>query len=247
MQAPPDSTRVRCSTGVVAAIIGMLAVGCVMRDEKRPASAATLVDVLGSDAAPVRKQEASHELVTMGKEAIPVLVSALADARPYERRDIANRMNLPANAPLPAPVFATTTVGQRCRELLYEIITPQSSAPPGRFKVFSEQILQVDDWQAWWAANATKSLATIHAGLRPLVDKYWAEHGTTQKVNAGTGPAGLRDRIGQHVVLDGTARDAKAGAVVVVDGAPVYLDGMEAWPAGLAGALVRVTGTLREQ
>jgi hypothetical protein len=50
------------------------------------------------------------------------------------------------------------------------------------FKVFSEQILKVNDWRAFWAANRQKTLAQIHEPIKPLVDQYWKEHGTTQIV-----------------------------------------------------------------
>ena len=47
------------------------------------------------------------------------------------------------------------------------------------------------------------------------------------------------------VTLRGLARDAKGGAVLVREGhEPVYLEGLEAWPAGLHGRQVRVTGRL---
>jgi hypothetical protein len=142
-----------------------------------------LVVVLGSDTAIANKREASRKLVESGKVAIPLLIGALHDSRVYERRDIANRMNLPATSPPPAPVIATITVGQRCEDLLYQIVTPAYSSPSaGNFKVYSEQILKIDDWGAWWAANQQKTLAEIHKDLQPLVDEYWKRHGTTQKV-----------------------------------------------------------------
>ena len=141
----------------------------------------TLVDTLGADRPLPVKEEASRKLVERGTAALPLLIAALHDTRVYERRDISNRMNLPPNAPPPKPVIATITVGDRCRDLLYRIITPTSSSP-GRFKVFSTQILQIDDWDAWWEANRHKTLAQIHDDLRPLVDEYWNQHGTTQKV-----------------------------------------------------------------
>ncbi len=65
---------------------------------------------------------------------------------------------------------------------------------------------------------------------------------------AVVGPS-LSAKVGQNVVLDGTARNAKAGAVVVVepDESPVYLSGLTEWPEGLDGKKVRVEGTLTEQ
>lgn len=50
--------------------------------------------------------------------------------------------------------------------------------------------------------------------------------------------------VGQRVHLAGVARDAKGGAVLVVDEGPLYLVGLESWPAGVSGKRVAVGGTL---
>ena len=147
------------------------------------------IALLGSDAPLKEKQAASRKLVEAGKAAIPLLIGALRDRRVYQQRDIANRMNLPANAPPPEPKLVKIPVGDRCRDLLYEIVTPAGSPVDSRVKVYSEQILQVDDWDGWWAANRHKSLAAIHAELKPLVDEYWIRHGTTQNVRQAGEPA----------------------------------------------------------
>ena len=137
---------------------------------------AALVEQLGTAA---DREEPGRKLVAAGLEAIPVLIAALGDGRPYETRDIANRMNLPVNARV-EPLMSTTTVGQRCEELLHRIITP---AVEGKaIKVFSTQVLRVDDWRAFWAARKGKTLAQLHDELSPLVKAYWDAHGTTQKV-----------------------------------------------------------------
>ena len=120
--------------------------------------------------------------MTAGKDAVPLLIASLGDGRPYERRDITNRMNLPHDA-RPAPLFATTTVGMHVVDLLYEIITPFVDSPhAGKFKVYSEQVLSVEDWPGFWARHGEKSLEQIHEMLAPLVQAYWKEHGTTQRV-----------------------------------------------------------------
>jgi hypothetical protein len=56
-----------------------------------------------------------------------------------------------------------------------------------------------------------------------------------------------RERLGESITVEGVARDAKGGAVVVVDGTPLSLAGLERWTRELDGAAVRVTGTLRER
>lgn len=140
-----------------------------------------LVDKLGSAASMPEKQEAGRALIAAGRDAIPVLIASLGDGRPYEVRDLANRMNLPLNAKVEA-LPATISVGSRCEELLYAIVTPTPDVAPGSFKVFSTQVLSVKDWRAFQAARKDKALEEIHHELRPLVNKYWQEHGMTQVV-----------------------------------------------------------------
>jgi hypothetical protein len=58
----------------------------------------------------------------------------------------------------------------------------------------------------------------------------------------------LRIRQGHKVMLTGMARNAKAGAVIVLDGGePVYLEGVAAWPPDLEGRKVSASGTLRQK
>ncbi len=54
--------------------------------------------------------------------------------------------------------------------------------------------------------------------------------------------------IDQPVVLDGTAYDAHAGAVVMLaDNMPVYISGLEEWDDAFFKQRVRVSGTLRRR
>lgn len=57
----------------------------------------------------------------------------------------------------------------------------------------------------------------------------------------------LAKLLGQRVRLSGLARDAKGGAVLLVDGAPLYLAGVEAWPAEVHGKAVAASGKLVEK
>ena len=173
-----------------------------------------LVGVLGSEVPLAKKREASQQLVAAGKAAIPVLIAALHDPRVYERRDIVNRMNLPGFEPPPQPRIATIPVGSRCLDLLYEIITPAASPIDATFKVFSEQKLQVDDWDSWWAANRGKSLAAIHAELKPLVDEYWKRHGTTQNVESARDPGDWEEGfpLPKGALANGSLREATGPA-----------------------------------
>ena len=149
---------------------------------QQTADAGKMIEILGGETTRAQRDDASAELVKMGKDAIPILIESLEDKRAYDRRVIANRQNLPATASQPKAVIATITVGEHCGKLLYDIITPSSSQYAGNFKVISEQILLVEDWNEWWKANQSKSLSDIHTELQPLVDQYWKQHGITQKV-----------------------------------------------------------------
>jgi hypothetical protein len=50
--------------------------------------------------------------------------------------------------------------------------------------------------------------------------------------------------LNKRVRLVGTARDAKGGAVLLINNAPVYLAGLESWPTVASGKQVAVGGTL---
>jgi hypothetical protein len=63
---------------------------------------------------------------------------------------------------------------------------------------------------------------------------------------AASQPAASAPAAEPKVTLRGVARDAKGGAVVVTDRGPVYVAGLDAWPAALAGRRVEVTGVVRQ-
>jgi hypothetical protein len=54
-------------------------------------------------------------------------------------------------------------------------------------------------------------------------------------------------RVGERVTLVGRALDAAAGAIVLLEDRPVYVEGLDAWPADDAGREVEITGTLAFQ
>jgi hypothetical protein len=55
-------------------------------------------------------------------------------------------------------------------------------------------------------------------------------------------PSPWEARLGQVVTIEGTAEDAKLGAVLTRPGDMVWIDGLDAWPRGLRGKRVQVTG-----
>lgn len=52
---------------------------------------------------------------------------------------------------------------------------------------------------------------------------------------------------GAKVTLSGRAANAKAGAVLLVDGEPIYLKGFAEWPKDASGKELEVTGTLKDE
>ena len=60
--------------------------------------------------------------------------------------------------------------------------------------------------------------------------------------------ADLKGQIDRDVTVEGTARNAAGGAVVLTDDrTPVYIDGLESWDRATDGKHVRAKGTLRRR
>lgn len=58
--------------------------------------------------------------------------------------------------------------------------------------------------------------------------------------------ADLQKLAGTNATIEGTARDAHQGAVVLLeDRTPVYVAGLDEWPDDANGEDVRATGTVR--
>ncbi len=58
----------------------------------------------------------------------------------------------------------------------------------------------------------------------------------------------LDQLVGNNVTIEGTARNAAAGAVVLTeDRTPVYVAGLERWDRTLDGKKVSASGTLRRE
>ena len=54
----------------------------------------------------------------------------------------------------------------------------------------------------------------------------------------------LQSRVDEQVTVVGTAQNAAAGAIVSLDGRPVYVSELEQWPPELVGRKVEVSGVL---
>ncbi len=55
----------------------------------------------------------------------------------------------------------------------------------------------------------------------------------------------LAERAGSQLAVEGVARDAAAGAVVITKDGPVYVAGLAGWDEATLGQHVIVRGTLR--
>ena len=53
--------------------------------------------------------------------------------------------------------------------------------------------------------------------------------------------------VGTRVRISGIAQDAKGGAVILINNAPLYLAGLESWPSSVQGKQVAVGGKLVEK
>ena len=87
----------------------------------------------------------------------------------------------------------------------------------------------------------------VEGTLRPSLSEHEQSLLAPHLRNPGTPKKETRvvsKLVGHHVRLSGLARNAKGGAVLLVDGAPLYLAGMQSWPAEAEGKQVAVGGTL---
>jgi len=103
------------------------------------------------------------------------------------------------------------------------------SAPPEGWAPFVGQRVRVSGRLGPTSSETEQSLMAPH--LRPS--------GLPKKE-----PRALSSLVGKRVRLSGVARDAKGGAVLLVDGSPVYLQALESWPSHANGKVVSVGGTL---
>lgn len=86
---------------------------------------------------------------------------------------------------------------------------------------------------------------------RVLAGQKQAGQGAPRAASGGaTGATGgpLAASVDQPVALEGRARDAMLGGVLVLDGGgAVYVEGVVEWPDPLSGKRLRVAGTLRRK
>lgn len=159
----------------------------VERWERMPGADAVeaRVATLGDPAVPIEEKRAAIDAIyAAGRDAFPVLVAHLDDARVYERRDVQNRMGLPAHLPPPAPIVADVTVGSAVRDLLSRLIAPVGYVSPHQraFKAHSATPFLVKDWRAFWERRRGKSLDEIRDEMKPHLDRWYQTGGDAQPV-----------------------------------------------------------------
>jgi hypothetical protein len=102
-------------------------------------------------------------------------------------------------------------------------------APPAGFARFLGQHVRVEGTLSKASSTTEQSLLAPHllSPKTPVVE-----------------PRPLGTLIGRRVRLVGTAQNAKAGAVVLVDAEPVYVEGVPAWPEALGARRIALGGRL---
>lgn len=148
-------------------------------------------DVIDHLANPVplakKRDDIEKEIKGYGLEAVPALINRLDDqtsAGETTATPPGQCLNLPPLGSEDLPdecrhmkLGRQTTMGQRCENLLYAIITP-----PGDLTLEQGRILwksQIDrsfvikDWARWWGKNQGKSLEELRAKARDLENQFW--------------------------------------------------------------------------
>jgi hypothetical protein len=94
------------------------------------------------------------------------------------------------------------------------------------------------------------SVCLLHAAIAGCSQTPTSSAVREQTDDRRTGwPEGFEEHIGQIVTLEGTAADAKLGALLVGDGNSIWIDGLESWPEGFYrggdnSKRLRVTGKI---
>jgi hypothetical protein len=81
-----------------------------------------------------------------------------------------------------------------------------------------------------------------------FIRRNWARTsrgGIPLGVVPASAPEPWEAKVGQTVTIEGVAQDAKLGALVLTGGSrTLWIDGLDAWPEGMRGKRVRVTGKM---
>lgn len=139
------------------------------------------------------KNQATQALYRQGAKAIPTLIESVGD-----KREAGKETYVPGPCYNQPPSFGeekaqqdplfdcnkpserSITVGERCEEILYRIVTPAYSSPysKGRDKgkMGFDRPFVVKDWKKWWKRHQKESLDQFHTQAKKLIDRYWREN-----------------------------------------------------------------------
>jgi hypothetical protein len=127
------------------------------------------------------KREISLKIQAAGKLAIPPLIGCVEDPTPIAKIPMAGGecINRPGSLPIPPQCenpLRTLTLGERCEQLLYDILTPRYVSPyetrvPA--KPISSGPFVVKNWGKWWKKYQNRSLEQIHQEARRKIDEFW--------------------------------------------------------------------------
>lgn len=151
----------------------------------------------------------------------------------------------------PMPEVTSATLAQRhlgVRVTLVGVLEHVTTLHRGTKPETIIAVVLDDDTVVWVGDQAPDRHWASLLGARISVDGVLEGDAPSLKLRA-TGQPVRQQRpvsalVGGRVRLGGTARDAKGGAVLLVGDEPVYLAGLDAWPAKVSGKAMVVTGTL---
>jgi hypothetical protein len=170
---------------------------------------------------------------------LPLTLALLAQMTPLATAD-AIEAGLASGKPSRAVVLGTlerVTMGKGRKTWLGtalvldddEVVWLSYGAPPAGFEPFLGQFVRVEGVLSKTKSTQEQSLIAPHllSPAKPVRE-----------------PRALESLVGRRVRLVGTAANAKGGAVVLVQGTPVFVSGMAAWPSGVETKRVALGGTL---
>ncbi len=96
--------------------------------------------------------------------------------------------------------------------------------------------------------NKIATMITIMSMLSACTSsKDSAGEARTPSASSNAAPSLWESKIGQLVTVEGTAEDAKLGALLVGDTGTIWIDGLDYWPAEARGKRLQVTGKVIER
>jgi len=130
-----------------------------------------------------KKSEISQKIESQAKDAIPPLIQCVGDSTPIAKVPMTGGecVNLPATVTPPPHCknpLRKETLGERCEQLLYQILTSTYSSP-FMTQQTSKQVppppFVIPDWKVWWEKYQSESLEIIRQEARKKIDEFWQQ------------------------------------------------------------------------